>query len=429
MSTASDGNIYTITQTMTSAPTTSSSSGGSASSASQTSNLGAIVGGAIGGFIGLTVIVLAIWWLMRRRSNWDDIFEKDVVASHAVFPVTRRDPPPDPKPKPYEYGLVGHMPPPTSPPSSTGLSLSSEGPGHHPQLSDPFSQQHNMGHQDPFLQQQQVGPNHQGPFPQQQQVGPGHQGPLSQQQQVGPGHQGSYPQQQVGPGHQGPLSQQQQVGPGHQGSYPQQQVGPGHQGSYPQQQVGPSHQDPFPQQQQIGGAPQDARLMPGGSGVPVIPLAAPNNPNAWVAPASGRYPPGVQNSLSARQAQGRPSTAGEESGVFGVIDAGPLARPSTAASMSSHGRSQPSVTASSVVSHGPAQPGPSTYEFDPYLEQEQEQQPSRERRDGKGRLITTGEKRPIVHLDGGRYRAPGASTSTAFPNPDQPGAFPPAYSA
>jgi len=128
--------------------------------------------------------------------------------------------------------------------------------------------------------------------------------------------------------------------------------------------------------------------------------------------------------------QRRPSTAGEESNTFGLIDAGLSARPSTATSMSSHGRTHPSVTASSAVSHGAAQPGPSTYEFDPYLEQEQEQQPLRERRDGKGRLITTGEKRPIVHLDGGRYREPGASTSTPLPSqPGAAGSAPPAYTA
>lgn len=48
-----------------------------------------------------------------------------------------------------------------------------------------------------------------------------------------------------------------------------------------------------------------------------------------------------------------------------------------------------------------AGPGPNAPEFNPYQDRPR---PVRERRDGKGMLITTGEKQPIVHLDGGRYR-------------------------
>lgn len=43
-------------------------------------------------------------------------------------------------------------------------------------------------------------------------------------------------------------------------------------------------------------------------------------------------------------------------------------------------------------------------------------------RDGKGRIVTRGEKAPIIHLDGGRYQGATAGSSSAA------GPAPPAYS-
>ncbi|KAI5122231.1 hypothetical protein M0805_002717 [Coniferiporia weirii] len=83
------------------------------------SNVGAIVGGAVGGFVGLIGIVAALWFFCRRRTNWDDIFEKDYdeyadhvrrSRSHLLDmedePVGR-GPDASTEPKPYVYGLVG----------------------------------------------------------------------------------------------------------------------------------------------------------------------------------------------------------------------------------------------------------------------------------------------------------------------------------
>ncbi|KIL00073.1 hypothetical protein PAXRUDRAFT_360206 [Paxillus rubicundulus Ve08.2h10] len=105
------------------------------SNASQGSgtNVAPIVGGVLGGFFGLIAIVGSLWWLCRRRRSWDDIFEKEDVqdddpwatpiAVHRERDRARLDL--SAEPKPYQYGLVGHIAAPAasgSPPSSPRLS-------------------------------------------------------------------------------------------------------------------------------------------------------------------------------------------------------------------------------------------------------------------------------------------------------------------
>ncbi|KIJ69199.1 hypothetical protein HYDPIDRAFT_105798 [Hydnomerulius pinastri MD-312] len=92
-----------------------------------------IVGGVLGGFLGLIAIVGSLWWLCRRRRSWDDIFEKEAFDDEdpwaTPIPVRReRDRSKldlSAEPKPYQYGLVGHVVPPAasgSPPSSPRVS-------------------------------------------------------------------------------------------------------------------------------------------------------------------------------------------------------------------------------------------------------------------------------------------------------------------
>jgi len=106
------------------------------SNASQGSgtNVAPIVGGVLGGFFGLIAIVGSLWWLCRRRRSWDDIFEKEEIQEEddpwATPIAVRRDRDRgrldlNAEPKPYQYGLVGHIAAPAasgSPPSSPRLS-------------------------------------------------------------------------------------------------------------------------------------------------------------------------------------------------------------------------------------------------------------------------------------------------------------------
>ncbi|OCB88006.1 hypothetical protein A7U60_g4791 [Sanghuangporus baumii] len=128
--TLSDGQTTQIVVTLTSLlPPTSSVLSSSVPVATTQANdndggssstLGPIIGGTLGGFAGLLLIVGAIWFFRRRRTNWDDIFEKDYEEYSGNKPLTPgrarmldlEDEPVRPaeantEPKPYIYGLVG----------------------------------------------------------------------------------------------------------------------------------------------------------------------------------------------------------------------------------------------------------------------------------------------------------------------------------
>ncbi|KAK0205671.1 hypothetical protein IW262DRAFT_1421931 [Armillaria fumosa] len=88
--------------TVTSAAAVSTSTG--AASGGSSSNIGAIVGGVVGGVCGLSLLALIIWFVLKRRKRWDDIFDDldDQVAANTGTGATT-----DVEPKPYEYGTVG----------------------------------------------------------------------------------------------------------------------------------------------------------------------------------------------------------------------------------------------------------------------------------------------------------------------------------
>ncbi|KAJ6531147.1 hypothetical protein B0H19DRAFT_1190579 [Mycena capillaripes] len=86
-----------------------------------------IIGGVVAGFFGLLGIALIIWFIMKRRRRWDDIFDKE-DTSKAPGRATKRFSLDDLEiePKPYQYGLVGQtrspsagVSPPNSPPASS----------------------------------------------------------------------------------------------------------------------------------------------------------------------------------------------------------------------------------------------------------------------------------------------------------------------
>ncbi|KAF8623332.1 hypothetical protein AX15_006409 [Amanita polypyramis BW_CC] len=348
-STGSDGSVVVtqVTQTLTLTPSLTETTPGPTADQHNnnnriaSSNLAPIIGGSVGGFVGLVGIVFLVWFLLKRRTNWDDIFEKEDAILGTAFPKPKRDPPPDPKPKPYEYGLVGqttaapHMSPPSS---SAGLSLSSEG-------ANTYSPPPNLM------------------LPQQQQLGPGPA--LNQQTLI----------HQLGPGQNQPTLL----------SFSSN----GHSSTA----VMPGPSNFGPGQDSVSGA--------------------------WVSPGVGRYPPGMQRSLTMRanpQTQaGSGVAAGQRTSIFdenevygGIVADTPAAGPSGA---TNHGHSNSFGLGSS------ARPDSAASEY-------REAQSATERRDGKGRLITTSEKPPIVHLDGDRYRAPGSSSFG-----DGPVLAPPAYTA
>ncbi|KAG6817771.1 hypothetical protein H0H87_003179 [Tephrocybe sp. NHM501043] len=84
-----------------------------------------IVGGTVGGFFGLIAIVALIWFILRRRRRWDDIFEREeneIIAAGARGRPARFSLDVDPEPKPYQYGLIGKvMAPSASPPNSPSM--------------------------------------------------------------------------------------------------------------------------------------------------------------------------------------------------------------------------------------------------------------------------------------------------------------------
>lgn len=120
-----------------SSPTVTSTQSGSGSG----TDIAPIVGGVLGGFVGLIAIVSVLWYLCRRRRSWDDIFDREAIEDEEFdTPVAvRRDRDRSmldlgAEPKPYQYGLVGHVTPPpgsSSPPSS-----------HHPSFSASVTSTH-----------------------------------------------------------------------------------------------------------------------------------------------------------------------------------------------------------------------------------------------------------------------------------------------
>ncbi|KAG2150739.1 uncharacterized protein EDB93DRAFT_1141923 [Suillus bovinus] len=102
-----------------------------------------IVGGVLGGFVGLIAIVGALWYLCRRRRSWDDIFDREALEDEEFdSPVAvRRDRDRTldlgAEPKPYEYGLVGHVTPPPGSGSPPSISQS-----HHPSFSTSVGSNH-----------------------------------------------------------------------------------------------------------------------------------------------------------------------------------------------------------------------------------------------------------------------------------------------
>ncbi|KAH7929637.1 hypothetical protein BV22DRAFT_1191859 [Leucogyrophana mollusca] len=87
-------------------------------------NVAPIVGGVVGGFVGFVALVGALWFLCRKRRTWDDIFEKEAFRDEDELephPVLRDRSRLDmsAEPKPYQYGLVGHVSAPIGVSSST----------------------------------------------------------------------------------------------------------------------------------------------------------------------------------------------------------------------------------------------------------------------------------------------------------------------
>ncbi|KAF8712127.1 hypothetical protein AX14_013152 [Amanita brunnescens Koide BX004] len=439
-STAADGSVYItpVTETQTIFPTSSSGAGAQNSNTNtttSTSNLGAIIGGSVGGFFGLAAVALLAWYLWKRNHNWDDIFEREEdTILRDVFPKPKRDPPLDPEPKPYQYGLVGRaaVPPHMSPPSSSaGLSLSSDAPNAYPPAHNVAPHhQHLAGQHSGVQQQQQVAQQQQSVVQQQW------NGQQQSQQQMMQQQQSVVQQQWNGQQQPQQVAQQQQ-------SVVQQQWNVQQQ---PQQSVMPQQQSMGPQAGQGAGQPQIYGQLPSLSSnshashaIAAASIASLSpRPSAAVSLISslqdgsstistppgvwggGRYPPGTQRNLSATASatQSRPGTGQRES-VFdenevygGIVTDAPI------------------VGHSGAATHGPAAgvsntgPGSNSAEFNPYQEL---QRPIRERRDGKGRLITTGEKPPVIHLDGDRYREQARSpASTSFGRDSV--IAPPAYS-
>jgi len=147
---------------------------------------------------------------------------------------------------------------------------------------------------------------------------------------------------------------------------------------------------------------------------------------AWVGAGGNRYPPGMQYNTGATSSTAQPrfgtgqreSIVDEDEVYGGIAPIMPVASHSGSNSASAYNRGH-----SAGLSNGG--PGPNSAEFNPYQER---QRPIRERRDGKGQLITTGEKAPIVHLDGGRYREHVRASVPASIGSDSI-MGPPAYSA
>jgi len=361
----------------------------------------------------LAALALLAWYLWKRNTRWDDIFEREEDAIlRDAFPKPKRDPNLDPKPRPYEYGLVGHssVPPHMSPPSSTGLSLSSD-TAYNPvpnvtQHHQPYH--HSVGQQSGAQQQQSIGQQQQSAA-QQQSIGQQQQQSVMQQQQS------AVQQQSVG--QQLPQQQQQSIG-----SYAGQSTG---QPAHAQVPSFSTHGHAVAAAAVASATPRPAAVALVSS-LQEASSSASAPSGAWVGAGGNRYPPGVQYNTSATSstAQPRPGTGQRESIVDedevygGIAPIMPVVSHSGSNNVSAYSRGH-----SAGLSN--AGPGPNAAEFNPYQER---QRPVRERRGGKGQLITAGEKPPVVHLDGGRYREHVRASVPASIGSDSV-MGPPAYSA
>ncbi|KAF7322268.1 hypothetical protein HMN09_00004200 [Mycena chlorophos] len=136
-----NGQVSTITEVITSSlspsivyvnPTPGDSNDQTTQNNTDGSNsprIAPIVGGVVAGFFGLIGIVLIIWFILKRRRRWDDIFDQELPTqpSKRFSLDAALD-----EPKPYQYGLVGHTrsppplsatPTPPSPPLTPGRGL------------------------------------------------------------------------------------------------------------------------------------------------------------------------------------------------------------------------------------------------------------------------------------------------------------------
>ncbi|PFH51709.1 hypothetical protein AMATHDRAFT_58509 [Amanita thiersii Skay4041] len=320
-STQPDGNVVVTqeTQTYTFSPSTINPNPSDSADRGGGPPIGPIVGGVVGGFGGLIAIVLLVWFFMRRRKRWDDIFDRDedAILSAAPTKVPKRDPPPEPKPKPYEYGLVGHGPTPIqiSPIASPVMANSQP-------LSTLTSHQ----------QQQQ-------------------------QSQVHHRHTSSLT----------PLLSVSSLGGSSTGGQASVTARPSTGSS-----MGGSHE--FTHVATVQGAQ------------PQLPSGA-----AWGGPGIGGYPPGMQMNLGNNNMNAGLNIGGS-GGQQRVVIANPdLAFDAYANIDADNAGSSASGSASGAHGYPPG--------IAPSVMQSQQPQ-----RDGKGRvIIRASEKRPIVHLDGGRY--------------------------
>ncbi|KAG6880236.1 hypothetical protein C0992_003002 [Termitomyces sp. T32_za158] len=126
-SSSTGSNVSTTVQIVTSGTSSSQTSSTIAADNQNKGNpdVAPIVGGTVGGFFGLIAIVALIWFILRRRQRWDDIFEKEedkiiVGGARGAHRPARFSLDADPEPKPYQYGLVGRAVAPSaaSPPHS-----------------------------------------------------------------------------------------------------------------------------------------------------------------------------------------------------------------------------------------------------------------------------------------------------------------------
>ncbi|THV03937.1 hypothetical protein K435DRAFT_229271 [Dendrothele bispora CBS 962.96] len=158
------------------------------SQSSNDTNIGGIIGGVVGGVLGLVALILVIWLWMKRRSRWDDIFDKEddkvVAVTGSKYQGGGIDEPTLPdvgapenlEPQPYEYGFIGNTPgpnphsyngygavPPVRPqsagyPSGIVPGMGVPHPGHNSMLLSPQQQQQ-------LVQQFGVDPNNNGGRP------------------------------------------------------------------------------------------------------------------------------------------------------------------------------------------------------------------------------------------------------------------------